>query len=54
MQGTLEKHKAFPLVAWGVFILFAGFTLYLAFELQETAAYLDGKMDEKVDLIESV
>ena len=53
MQSTLERHKAFPLIAWATFVLFAGFTLYLAFELQETAAYLDGQMDLRLEALEN-
>ena len=54
MQSTLERHKAFPIIAWTTFLLFAAFTFYLALELQETAAYLGGKMDDNVTAIEGV
>lgn len=53
MKSTLERHKAFPLIAWAIFVLFAGFTLYLAFELHETAAYLDQQMDVRVNALEN-
>lgn len=48
MHNTIESHKIFPFVAWGVFILFSIFTIYLAMELQATAAYLDAKTQESV------
>ncbi len=54
MQSTLERHKAFPYIAWATFVLFAAFTFYLALQLQETAAYLEIKMDNNVNAIESV
>jgi hypothetical protein len=54
MNSTLERHKAFPFIAWATFLCFAGFTLYLALELKETAAYLDQKMDNNVEYLKGV
>ena len=33
MQHTLERHKAFPVIAWATVILFAALTYYLAYRL---------------------
>jgi hypothetical protein len=40
MKYAIETHKAFPIVAWGVFITFAAFTFYLATELQSSSTQL--------------
>jgi len=37
MQNSLEKHKTFPVIAWGLFIGFAVFVFFLATQLQATA-----------------
>lgn len=48
----IESHKAFPYIAWTTFLLFAAFTWYLALELQETAAYLDIKVENNLNALE--
>lgn len=47
-MNTVESNKVFPFVAWGLFIGLSLLTLYLAMELQATAAYLEEKTQESV------
>ncbi len=54
MHSTLERYKAFPFIAWAIFLMFAAFTFHLALELQETAAYLEVKMNDNVTAINGV
>ena len=49
---TIESHKAFPYIAWTIFLLFAAVTWHLALELQKTAAYLDVKVENNVSALE--
>ncbi len=40
MKHTLESHRVFPYVAWGLVILFAGFTCNLAIAMQREIAQI--------------
>ena len=53
-ERTLEKYKAFPYIAWAVFIGFAIFVYTLVLELQETAESLASSSATYQDIGERV
>lgn len=40
MKNTLESHRVFPYVAWGLVVLFAGFTCNMAIAMQKEIAQI--------------
>ena len=53
MKHALEKHRAFPLIAWATFIAFAVFVFYLTIELQTKAEELSAHTVQNVEALES-
>lgn len=50
-EKTIEGLKFFPLIAWGVFVLFAAFVYLLANELQQTATTLEAASNETAEMM---
>ncbi len=50
----IESNKMFPIAAWAAFVTFIGLTLYLTFELKQTAEYLEAKTFENVTAVKGI
>lgn len=48
---ALERHKAFPYIAWGTMLLFTMFTYYLVLQLQEAVAGLEERTQQNVTAV---
>ena len=53
-ERSIEGLKFFPLIAWGVFVLFAAFVYLLANELQQTATTLEAASNETSEMLGSL
>jgi hypothetical protein len=53
MEHSIENHKAFPAVAWFIFIAFALFTFYLTTELQSSSAQLSSRTMQNVEALQN-
>ena len=53
-ERSIEGLKFFPLIAWCIFALFAGFVYLLASELQETMTTLEAHFNTTTELEKSV
>ncbi len=53
MKHSLEKHKAFPFIAWIIFIGFAVFVFYITISLQSTSETFAEHTQENLNAIEN-